>query len=61
MSKKGARVMVSNSNPTNVDSGDDFFDRIYGEHKISKVEASRMINSKGTGRGKIRELLISNF
>lgn len=61
MSKRGAKILVSNSDPTNVDSRDDFFDRIYGGHKISRVEASRMINSKGTGRGKIRELLISNF
>jgi len=40
---------------------DDFFDEIYSSHSIKRVDASRMINSNGAKRGKIKELLISNF
>lgn len=61
LNDKGARIVVSNSDPKNVNSEDDFFDRIYSSHKIKRVEASRMINSNGKARGKINELLISNF
>ena len=34
---------------------------IYRNHRIKRVEAARMINSNSQGRGKIRELLISNY
>lgn len=64
----GALFMYSNSDPTNVNEEDDFFDiefeRAFKEKeriKINRVEASRAINSKGTGRGKIKELLITNY
>lgn len=61
MDKKGARIVVSNSDPKNVNEDDDFFDCIYSSHTISRVNASRMINSNSKNRGKITELLISNF
>ena len=61
MNKKGARVVVSNSDPKNSNTDDDFFDNIYSNHKIKRVEATRMINCNSEARGKIRELLISNF
>jgi len=61
MHGKGARILVSNSDPKNIDKSDNFFDDIYSSHKIKRVRASRMINSKGDSRGKINELLISNF
>lgn len=61
MNIKGAKILVSNSDPRNSNSNDDFFDNIYNSHKIERVDASRMINSNGNGRGKIKELLISNF
>jgi len=61
MDKKGARVVVSNSDPKNSNNQDDFFDEIYSAHKIKRVEAKRMINCNGEARGKIKELLISNF
>jgi DNA adenine methylase len=57
----GAKVIVSNSDPKNSDADDEFFDELYEEHNISRIEASRMINSKAEGRGKINELLITNF
>lgn len=61
LSNKGAKIVISNSDPKNSDSSDDFFDDIYSKHKIRRVEAKRMINRKADSRGKIRELLISNF
>ena len=59
--KIGAKVMLSNSDPKNTDPGDTFFDDLYEEMNIYRVSATRMINSKGTGRGKINELLITNY
>ena len=61
LNKKGAKIMVSNSDPKNSNTEDDFFDNIYSEHTIRRVEANRMINCNSQARGKIKELLISNF
>ena len=61
MNAKGAKVVVSNSDPKNSNTEDDFFDNIYSSHKIKRVEATRMINCNSEARGKIKELLISNF
>ena len=61
MHKKGAKIVISNSDPKNSNTEDDFFDNIYSAHKIERVEATRMINCNSEARGKIKELLISNF
>lgn len=61
MNQKGAKVVVSNSDPKNSNKEDDFFDNIYSNHQIKRVEAARMINCNSEARGKIKELLISNF
>lgn len=61
LSSKGVKVMLSNSDPKNTNENDNFFDDLYADFNISRVEASRMINSKGSSRGKIKELLIKNF
>lgn len=61
MDKKGAKIVISNSDPKNSNAEDNFFDNIYSGHKIKRVEASRMINCQAQARGKIKELLISNF
>lgn len=59
-SNKGVLQMLSNSDPTNyVD--DPFFDELYQEFNITRISASRMINSKGNSRGLIREILITNY
>ena len=52
--------VASNSDPQNVDDGDDFFDHLYKMFSIKRVSALRMINSKGSGRGAISEIMISN-
>lgn len=61
MHRKGAKIVVSNSDPKNYNAEDDFFENIYASHKIRRVEATRMINCNSEARGKIKELLISNF
>ena len=59
--EKGAKIVISNSDPKNSNTEDDFFDNIYSAHKIKRVEATRMINCNSEARGKIKELLISNY
>lgn len=61
ISKNGAKVILSNSDPQNVNQEDDFFEQLYSKYRICKVEATRMINSNSDKRGKINELLICNY
>ena len=60
INETGAKIVLSNSDPKNVNEEDTFFEELYSSYKIKKVDASRMINSKSDGRGKIKELLICN-
>jgi DNA adenine methylase len=59
--ERRAKLMLSNSDPTNEDPGDNFFKELYKKFFIQTVSANRMINSNGAKRGKIRELLITNY
>ena len=55
--KRGCYVMLSNSDTP-------FINEIYSgfkDVKISKIVAGRAINSKGSGRGKITEVLVTNY
>ena len=63
ISNKGAKVLLSNSDPHNTDKDDDFFDDLYEEigFTIDRVYANRSINSKGDKRGPITEILVQNF
>lgn len=61
LAARGVKVLASNSDPKNVDEEDNFFDDLYSPLNIYRVHASRAINSKGKGRGKISELVISGF
>ncbi len=56
----GAKIVLSNSDPKNVNPEDTFFDELYKAYQIKRVSAPRMINSKAEARGKINELLICN-
>lgn len=58
---KGAKVILSNSDPKNANEQDHFFDELYREFQICRVQATRMINSKSQARGKINELLIASY
>lgn len=60
ISEKGAKIVVSNSDPKNSDENDSFFDDLYSSYTIMRVSAKRMINSKASGRGRVKELLIYN-
>lgn len=57
----GAKLMASNSDPSSIDPADDFFTRLYGRFTIRRVWANRMINTQAGKRGKIPELLITNY
>lgn len=61
LNSKGAKLMLSNSDPKNEDLQDDFFENAYQDYRIERVEASRNINSNSQKRGKIYELLILNY
>lgn len=61
MNERNAKIALSNSDPKNIDINDNFFDTLYSKFEIERVLATRMINSNGSSRGKISELLISNI
>ncbi len=56
-----AKLMLSNSDPKNIDISDNFFEELYAPFHIHRVHASRMINSDANGRGKISEILVTNY
>jgi DNA adenine methylase len=60
-SKYNIKMMLSNSDPKNKNPQDNFFEDLYQGFSIHRVYASRMINSKAEGRGKIDELVITNY
>lgn len=55
--KRGCFAMLSNSDAPFINK---IYSRIKGV-KISKVDAGRAINSKASGRGKIKEVLVTNY
>lgn len=59
--EKGAKVMLSNSDPKNENKTDDFFEELYQGFRITRVKASRAINSNGAKRGQIFEIVITNY
>ncbi len=61
ISDKGAKAILSNSDPKNEDENDNFFDDLYGDFNIERVQAKRSINSNGKKRGLINEILVTNY
>ena len=61
LNKKNAKLLLSNSDPKNENIDDDFFDELYKNFIIKRVKSQRAINSKGSNRGKITEILVSNI
>jgi DNA adenine methylase len=61
VSEKGAKFLLSNSDPKNQDPTDHFFEDHYDRFRIERVKAARAINCKAAGRGQIRELLVTNY
>lgn len=58
---KQAKLMLSNSDPKNTNSNDDFFDILYAKFNIERVPARRMINSDARKRGEINEIIVTNY
>jgi len=54
LDKKGCRIMLSNSYSP-------LIKELYRHYNLNVVMASRAINCKGEGRGKIKELLITDY
>jgi DNA adenine methylase len=61
LDKRGHYLLLSNSDPTNTDENDLFFDKLYKGYHIQRVLAKRFINSDSSKRKAIRELLITNY
>jgi len=59
--EKEAKLMLSNSDPANINPKDKFFEKAYYGYNLIKISANRAINCNGKGRGKINELLITNY
>lgn len=54
LTNRGVLVMASNANTP-------FIREIYKDFNIHVIEAKRSINSKGDGRGKVEEVIITNY
>jgi len=61
LADKGVYILLSNSDPAAGNKKDKFFENIYNGFNIERVFANRMINCNGEKRGRIQELLISNY
>ena len=61
LNRRGCRWLLSNSNPKVSCPDDDFFNSLYDGFNIQSVQANRMLNSNPNKRGKLGELLISNY
>ncbi len=58
LNKRGCFVMLSNSDTKFIN---ELYSGLSSKIKIHKVDASRAINSNGSGRGKIKEVVIINY
>ncbi len=61
LDQKGAYLILSNSDSQNNNSLNNFFQQAYQKYTIKKVKANRSINSKTNLRGKINEIIITNY
>ncbi len=64
LTKRNVKFLLSNSDPKNENPKDFFFETHYPEPEgfsIDRVKANRAINCKGDKRGKINELIITNY
>jgi DNA adenine methylase len=61
LNAKGCKLMLSNSDPKNVNPSDDFFDRLYSDFTIQRIPARRNINSDAGNRGNVNEIVVTNY
>ena len=62
--EKGYYFMLSNSDCSSANPNDTFFEDLYlpsGEYNMERVLAARSINSVGSKRGKITEIVVRNY
>lgn len=55
------KIMLSNSDPKNVNESDSFFDDLYMDYEICRVKAKRMINCQSNNRGDVTEIVVRNY
>jgi len=55
------KIMLSNSDPKNTDPNDSFFDDLYRDFDINRIQARRMINCQAEKRGNITEIVVRNY
>ncbi|WP_143461369.1 DNA adenine methylase [Levilactobacillus enshiensis] len=60
ITKRRSHFALSNSDPHQSDPNDDFFDSLYSDYTIQRIQAARMISARSKGRGNVSELLIIN-
>jgi len=61
LNKQGHFWILSNSDVKSKDPANNFFDNLYSDYKINRVWASRSVNANPEKRGKLTELLITNY
>ena len=61
LDKNNIFQMLSNSDPKNIDENDNFFDDIYSDYNIYRIDAKRSINSKANKRNEIKEIIVTNY
>lgn len=58
INKRGASFALSNSDPHNKDEKDMFFDDLYKDFSIYRINANRAIGAKSNSRGKVSEIVV---
>jgi len=61
LDKQGYWWILSNSDVKSQDASNNFFEVLYSQYKIDRVWASRSVNANPEKRGKLTELLITNY
>lgn len=61
LNEQGHYLMLSNSDPKNTNPEDDFFETIYANFNIQRVDAKRSINSDPNKRNSIKEIVVTNY
>lgn len=61
LDRLGHHWILSNSDVKGKNPNDNFFDDLYSDFQIGRVDAKRSINANPKKRGKLKELLIINY
>ena len=57
----GGRYFALSNSDCFTNSGDDFFEKLYGDYVIHRVQAVRNVNSIGSKRGQLSEIVVCNY